>query len=118
MLTSANAQSAGRSAVAPTGRSPVTRISPYPPIFRSTPDSITLTGVGASTWASGSQPCSGNTGIFTANPMKNPMNARTWSRAGRPPRAAAISAMSNERAGAWRCTATSATSMKTEPASV
>ena len=39
---------------------------PYPPIFNSTPASMTLTAVGASVWASGSHVCTGHTGSLTA----------------------------------------------------
>ena len=41
------------------------RNMPYPPIFSRTPASITLTAVGASVCASGSQVWNGNTGSFT-----------------------------------------------------
>ena len=45
---------------------PDTRIIPYPPIFSSTPASMTLTAVGASVCASGSHVWNGHTGNFTA----------------------------------------------------
>ena len=48
-----------------------TLIIPYPPIFSSTPASITLTAVGASVCASGSQVWSGKIGSLTANAMKS-----------------------------------------------
>ena len=44
---------------------------PYPPIFSSTPASMTLTAVGASVCASGSQVCTGHTGSFTAKATKS-----------------------------------------------
>src|SRR5580693_6653837 len=46
------------------------RRKPYPPIFKRTPARITEPAVGASTWASGSQVCTGHIGIFTAKEAK------------------------------------------------
>src|SRR5689334_23958718 len=43
----------------------------YPPIFRRMPARITEPAVGASTWASGSQVCTGHIGSFTAKEAKN-----------------------------------------------
>src|SRR5580693_1422126 len=47
------------------------RRKPYPPIFRRMPARITEPAVGASTWASGSQVCTGHIGSFTAKEAKN-----------------------------------------------
>ena len=33
-------------------------------------------GLGASTWATGNQPCSGSSGIFTPKPMSRPRKSR------------------------------------------
>src|SRR5262249_42265304 len=46
------------------------RKKPYPPIFRRIAARITEPAVGASTWASGSQVCTGHIGIFTAKEAK------------------------------------------------
>ena len=46
------------------------RINPYAPIFSSTPARITLTSVGASVCASGSQVWKGNMGILMAKARK------------------------------------------------
>src|SRR5580658_1934789 len=46
------------------------RRKPYPPIFKRMPARITEPAVGASTWASGSQVCTGHIGIFTAKEAK------------------------------------------------
>jgi hypothetical protein len=43
------------------------------------PDSRILMGLGASTCASGNQPCSGNIGILTPKPSKKPSNTSTCS---------------------------------------
>src|SRR3990172_12604976 len=43
------------------------RRRPYPPSFRRIPARITDPPVGASTWASGSQVCSGHVGSFVPN---------------------------------------------------
>src|ERR1051326_7021949 len=47
------------------------RTNPYPPIFKRTPARMTEPAVGASTWASGSQVCTGHIGTLTANEAKN-----------------------------------------------
>src|SRR5918992_6010528 len=47
------------------------RRKPYPPIFRRIAARMTEPAVGASTWASGSQVCTGHIGIFTAKDAKN-----------------------------------------------
>src|ERR1700751_4268773 len=48
---------------------------PYPPIFKRIAARITEPAVGASTWASGSQVCTGHIGIFTANEAKKASHA-------------------------------------------
>ena len=53
------------------------RSMPYPPIFSRTPARITEPAVGASTWASGSQVCSGNIGTLMANARKKARKAQT-----------------------------------------
>src|SRR3954470_22095104 len=52
------------------------RISPYVPIFSSTPARMTDPAVGASTCASGSQVWNGNIGTFTAKPTKKATNSQ------------------------------------------
>ena len=52
------------------------RISPYVPIFSSTPARITEPAVGASTCASGSQVWNGNIGTLMAKAMKNAKNSQ------------------------------------------
>ena len=51
------------------------RITPYPPIFNSTPARIIEIGVGASTWASGSHVCNGTDGSLMINPTSSSRNA-------------------------------------------
>src|ERR1700732_4139262 len=46
------------------------RRKPYPPIFKRMAARMTEPAVGASTWASGSQVCTGHMGSFTANEAK------------------------------------------------
>ena len=46
------------------------RMKPYPPSFSRMPARMTEPAVGACTWASGSQVCTGHIGIFTANEAK------------------------------------------------
>src|SRR6478672_5510238 len=46
------------------------RRNPYPPILSRIAARTTEPAVGASTWASGSQVCTGHIGIFTANEAK------------------------------------------------
>ncbi len=54
------------------------RRMPYPPIFSSTPARITEPAVGASTWASGSQVCTGNIGTLMAKATKKARKAQNW----------------------------------------
>ncbi|MNL09917.1 hypothetical protein D3C87_1306960 [compost metagenome] len=48
-----------------------TRMMPYPPIFNKIPANMIDTGVGASTWASGNQVCSGTMGTLMAKAKKS-----------------------------------------------
>ena len=50
------------------------RIMPYVPIFRSTPARMTEPAVGASTCASGSHVCNGNSGTLIAKATKKARN--------------------------------------------
>src|ERR1043166_8188469 len=61
------------------------RRKPYPPIFNRIAARMTEPAVGASTWASGSQVCTGHMGSFTANDAKNAsqshfcmLNGKAW----------------------------------------
>src|SRR5215469_13049392 len=54
------------------------RRKPYPPIFNRIPARITEPAVGASTWASGSQVCTGHIGSLTANEAKNASHSQVW----------------------------------------
>src|SRR6266702_2884199 len=99
------------------------RRSPYPPILSSTPASMTLPAVGASTCASGSQVWNGKIGTLTANPTNNRMNAIPpsekmprpyWPKSNR-----AISGMPNVSGfGPKYATRKMPTSMNAEPANV
>ena len=51
-------------------------ISPKVPIFSMTPASTTDPGVGASTWASGNQVCSGKIGTLIAKAKANAKNSK------------------------------------------
>ena len=75
---------------------------------------MTEPAVGASTWASGSQVCTGHIGIFTANEAKKARNSQNWASLGKSVRL--NTPMSAEPA---KFTIHSmATSMSTEPSSV
>src|SRR6266849_1346055 len=99
------------------------RSRPYPPILSSTPASMTLPAVGASTCASGSQVWNGKIGTLTANPRNNRMNATPpsekmpcpyWPKLKR-----AISGMPNVSGfGPKNATRKMPTSMNAEPAKV
>ena len=54
------------------------RRKPYAPILSSTPASTMLPAVGACTWASGSQVCSGTMGTFTAKATRKATNTHAW----------------------------------------
>ncbi len=49
-------------------------MKPYVPSLSRTPARTTLPAVGASVWARGSQVCSGNSGVLTANVTNMAMN--------------------------------------------
>src|ERR1700751_2239055 len=55
---------------------------PYPPIFKRIAARTTEPAVGPSTWASGSQVCTGHIGIFTANEAKNANHAQVCNERG------------------------------------
>ena len=76
------------------------------------------TGLGASTWASGSQPCSGKTGILTPKPMNRPAKISNCMLSGKPRPPAAMSAIAKLWPGAASYRKSSATSMNTEPPKV
>ncbi len=57
-------------------------MKPYVPILSSTPARIAEPAVGASTWASGSQVCSGTTGTLIANDSANAANSHVCASAG------------------------------------
>ena len=79
MPATASTPSAGASATAPSGSTgSATRTRPYVPIFSSAPASSTEPTVGASVCASGSQVCTGHSGLFTANPANSAAKASTW----------------------------------------
>ncbi len=50
----------------------IKRMNPIPPSLRSTPAKRILPAVGAATWASGNQRCTGIRGIFTEKTAKKP----------------------------------------------
>ena len=55
-----------------------TRNIPYKPNFNKTPANIIDPPVGASTWASGNQLCTGYIGTFTAKATKNKNHKTNW----------------------------------------
>src|SRR3954469_4663237 len=59
------------------------RMKPYPPSFRSTPARITEPAVGAWTWASGNQVCTGHIGSFTAKLARKARNSHFCAPAGK-----------------------------------
>jgi len=54
------------------------RMKPYEPIFSSTAARMTDPAVGASTWASGSQVCTGHIGTLIANANANARKYQSW----------------------------------------
>src|ERR1700750_644038 len=58
------------------------RRKPEPPIFRRIAARITEPAVGASTWASGNQVCTGHIGIFTAKDAKKASHAQVCNERG------------------------------------
>ena len=55
------------------------RRKPYPPIFSITAASTTEPPVGASTWASGNQVCTGTIGTFTAKAARKAKKSQACS---------------------------------------
>ncbi len=79
MAATASTPSTGAAQRAPSGVTPTaTRIRPYVPILSSTPASSTLPTVGAWVCASGSQECSGQSGLFTAKASASSVTAASW----------------------------------------
>ena len=60
-------------------RTTANRTRPYVPSLSLRTARRTDPTVGASTWASGSQMCSGNSGIFAAKAIKNVIQRKYWS---------------------------------------
>ena len=89
---------------------------PYPPIFSSTPASITETAVGASVWASGSHVWTGKTGNFTRKASVIAQNTRPSGTTASAMGFSASSTMLNVPAS--RPMTRKPTSMNAEPASV
>lgn len=85
------------------------------PILSSTPARTTLPTVGACVCASGSQECSGQSGLFTAKASASSVNAASWVPRDRPvpPVSATTSAVP-----AAATTTNTPTSSSTEPNSV
>src|SRR6266849_4744243 len=90
------------------------RRKPYPPILSRMAARMTEPAVGASTWASGSQVCTGHIGIFTANEAKNASQAQVCKDRGT---AVCISAGMSV-VPAFQYNAMIASSIKTEPSNV
>src|SRR6266567_7509380 len=90
------------------------RRKPYPPIFNRIAARITEPAVGASTWASGSQVCTGHIGIFTANEAKNASHAQVCKLCG----TAVCISVGMSVVPAFQYSAMIASSIKTEPSSV
>ena len=74
-----------------------------------------LTGLGASTWASGSQPWMGKIGILTPKPTKKPRKIRIWVSAGRAGAPRPMSAMAKLCPGTASNRSSNAISMNTDP---
>src|SRR6478752_458252 len=90
------------------------RRKPYPPIFSRIAARITEPAVGASTWASGSQVCTGHIGIFTANEAKNASHAQVCKDRG----TAVCINVGISVVPAFQYSAMIASSIRTEPSSV
>ena len=75
---------------------------------------MTEPAVGASTWASGSQVCTGHIGIFTANEAKKASQAQVCRLAGKP----CFSSVGMSVVPASQYIAMMASSISTEPSSV
>src|SRR6201990_3158998 len=90
------------------------RRKPYPPIFKRIAARITEPAVGASTWASGSQVCTGHIGIFTANEAKNASQAQVCNERG----TAVCIKVGRSVVPAFQYRAMIASSIRTEPRNV
>src|SRR5438477_1413500 len=90
------------------------RKKPYPPIFNRIAARITEPAVGASTWASGSQVCTGHIGIFTAKEAKNASHAQVCNECG----TAVCINVGMSVVPAFQYSAMIASSISTEPSSV
>src|SRR3990170_252953 len=90
------------------------RRKPYPPILSRMAARITEPAVGASTWASGSQVCTGHIGIFTAKEAKKASHSQVCIVAGK----LWVKSVGMSVVPAWKNIAMMASSISTEPASV
>src|SRR5438445_13030891 len=90
------------------------RRKPYPPILSRIAARITEPAVGASTWASGSQVCTGHIGIFTAKEAKNASHAQVCNECG----TAVCINVGMSVVPAFQYSAMIASSISTEPSSV
>src|SRR5260221_12808715 len=90
------------------------RRKPYPPIFNRMPARITEPAVGASTWASGSQVCTGHIGNLTAKEAKNANQAQVCKLRG----TAVCIRVGMSVVPAFQYSAMIAGSIKTEPSGV
>src|SRR3954468_10160975 len=90
------------------------RRKPYPPSFRRIAARITEPAVGASTWASGNQVCTGHIGIFTAKDAKNASHAHFC----RPAGTAVFIKVGISVVPAFQYSAMMASSISTEPRNV
>src|SRR3954468_10866314 len=90
------------------------RRKPYPPIFNRIAARITEPAVGASTWASGNQVCTGHIGIFTAKDAKNASHSHVCNERG----TAVCIRVGMSVVPAFQYSAMIASSIKTEPSSV
>src|SRR5262245_65431366 len=79
MPTTASAKASGPNVRLASGkRGRQKRRKPYVPIFKRTPARITLPGVGASTWASGSHVWKGKRGTLIAKDRAKARKMRHW----------------------------------------
>src|ERR1700754_273028 len=115
IATTDNAKISGaKSAVAAGNIGSEKRRNPYPPIWRRMAARITEPAVGASTWASGSQVCTGHIGIFTAKDAKKASHAHICNERG----TAVCIRVGISVVPAFQYSAMIASSIKTEPSSV
>src|SRR6266536_2293832 len=115
MATTDSAKTSGaKSCEAPGNIGSEKRRKPYPPIFRRMAARITEPAVGASTWASGSQVCTGHIGSFTANEAKKASHNQVCIPAGKE----YLSKAGMSLVPAFQYIAMMASSISTEPVSV